>query len=325
MPVVIGLFDKKAEAMRAYDALVSRGFRSADLDILTSDDQDDKPKLAALGKSVREPDVHVYLEGVRQGGTLITVNASEDKVAKAAEVMSGYEMVNIDARLKDLRRTKSNLQLTDPKADQHVFEVVEEVMDVGKKQIERGRMRVYSTVSEREVAQQVGLRDETIRVQRRPVSRSVADERELFKERSVEMTEVDEEAVVTKSARVIEEVVIGKDVAEKMQTIREKLRRTDVQIEDVPGVRAYDDYAGEFRGYYTQRLASRGIAYERLDPAFRYGHSLGTKEPFRSQDWATIEPDIRRLWEEKNPRTWDDVKDAVHYAWQKVRGVRSAA
>ena len=48
MPVVIGLFDQKAEAMRAYDALLGRGFRSADLDILTRDDEDDKPKLAAL-------------------------------------------------------------------------------------------------------------------------------------------------------------------------------------------------------------------------------------------------------------------------------------
>ncbi len=325
MPVVIGLFDHKAEAMRAYDALLGRGFRGADLDILTHDDEDDKPKLAALRKSVREPDVNVYLEGVHQGGTLITVNTSEDKLTKAAEIMGGYDVVNIDARLKDLRRAKSTLRLTAPSADEQVFEVAEEVMDVGKKQVERGRMRVYTTVTEREVAQQVGLRDETIRVQRRPVSRSVSGDRDLFKERSVEMTEVDEEAVVTKSARVIEEVVIGKDVAEKMQTIREKLRRTDVQIEEVAGARGYDDYAGDFRGFFTQRLAGRGVPYERLDPAFKYGHSLGTKEPFRSQDWSTIEPDVRRLWEEKNPRTWDEVKDAVHYAWQRVRGVRSAA
>ena len=300
MPVVIGLFDQKAEAMRAYDALLGGGFRSADLDILTRDDESDKPKLASLHKNVREPDVNVYLEGVHQGGTLITVNT-------------------------DLRRAKSSLRLTDPSPDEQVFEVVEEVMDVGKKQVERGRMRVYSTVSEREVAQQVGLRDETIRVQRRAVSRSVGSDRDLFKERSVEMTEVDEEAVVTKSPRVIEEVVVGKDVGEKMQTIREKLRRTDVKIEEVAGARGYDEYAGDFRGYYTQRLASRGIAYERLEPAFRYGHSLGTKEPFRSQEWSTIEPDIRRLWEEKNPRTWDEVKDAVQFAWQRVRGVRSAA
>ena len=75
MPTVIGLFDR-TEAMRAYDALLSGGSRSADLDILTNDDQDDVPKLARLGDSVPEPDVHVYLEGVRQGGTLVTANAT---------------------------------------------------------------------------------------------------------------------------------------------------------------------------------------------------------------------------------------------------------
>ena len=61
MPTVIGLFDERAEAMRAYDALLNRGFRSADLDILTNDDKDDVPKLAKLNDSIPEPDVHVYL------------------------------------------------------------------------------------------------------------------------------------------------------------------------------------------------------------------------------------------------------------------------
>jgi stress response protein YsnF len=323
MPTVIGLFDERAEAMRAYDALLSGGFRSADLDILTSDDKDDVPKLARLGDSVPEPDVHVYLEGVHQGGTLVTVNTTGDNVTKAAEIMAGYHMVNIPARVEELRKTRSTLQLADPKTDEHVLEVVEEELDVGTQQIERGRMRIYSKISEREVERQVSLRDETIRVRRRPVSREVSvSDLDLFKERSYEMTEVDEEAVVHIRARVIEEVVISKEVAEKIETIRETLRRTDVEIEEVPGVRRFDDYAGDFRSYYTQRLAKSGLGYEKYSPAFRFGHSLAANEPFRSQRWETIESDVRQLWEEKNPGTWEQLKDAIHFSWERVRGAR---
>ena len=201
--------------------------------------------------------------------------------------------------------------------------MVEEELEVGTRQVERGRMRIYSKVSEREVERQVSLRDETIRVQRRPVSREVSvSDPDLFKERSYEITEVDEEAVVNIRARVIEEVVIGKEVAEKIETIHQTLRRTDVEVEEVPGVRRFDDYAGDLRSYYTQRLAKSGLGYEKYSPAFRFGHGLATTEPFRSQSWETIEPDVRRLWEEKNPGTREQLKDAVHFSWERVRGAR---
>jgi hypothetical protein len=83
------------------------------------------------------------------------------------------------------------------------------------------------------------------------------------------------------------QVAIGKEVTEKIETIRDTLRRTDVQIEEMLGVRAFDEYAGDFRRYYTQRLAVSGLAYERYIPAFRYGYSLASNEPFRSQSCAT--------------------------------------
>jgi stress response protein YsnF len=323
MPTVIGLFDERAEAMRAYDALLSGGFRSADLDILTNDDKDDVPKLAKLGDSVPEPDVHVYLEGVRQGGTLVTANAAEKNMTKAAEIMSGYHMVNIPARVQELRKTRSTLQLTDPTQDEQVLEVVEEELEVGTQRVERGRMRIYSKISERQVEEQVRLRDETIRVQRRPVRRAVSTaDPNLFRERSYEMTEIDEEAVVHIRAQVIEEVVIGKEVAEKIETIHQTLRRTDVEIEEVPGVRSFAEYADDFHGYYTQRLAKSGLGYDKYSPAFRFGYGLAANEPFRSQPWETIEPDVRRLWEEKNPGTWGQLKDAVRFSWERVRGTR---
>ena len=91
--------------------------------------------------------------------------------------------------------------------------MVEERLRVGKREVQRGGMRVRRVVSERPVEEQVVLRDETVRVDRHPVDRTLdAADGDLFTEQTFEFTETDEEAVIAKEAHVIEEVVVGKDV-----------------------------------------------------------------------------------------------------------------
>jgi uncharacterized protein (TIGR02271 family) len=324
MRTVIGLFDDSNEAMHAYAALQSDGFAKADLDILTNDDKDDEPKLAKMKKYIPEPDVTIYLEGVRQGGTIITANVADTQVSRAAEIMSGYNMVNVQKRATELS-TKAVVALpvmADAATNDNVIEVIEEDLVVGKEAVERGRMRIYNVVTEREVAQNVGLRDETIRITRRPVNRSVNISDDLFKSRSFEMVEMDEIAKASKVARVVEEVYLGKEVAEKVETIKETLRRQDVQIEEFAAARPYSDYDTEFRSYYNANLATRGVSYEQLQPGLRFGYQLATTEPFRSSPWSAVEVDAKRIWEEKNPGTWDANKTVVQYAWESVRNSR---
>src|SRR5262245_5282150 len=184
MRTVVGLFDDRAEAMRAYAALMHEGYAKADLDILTSDDRDDRPKLEHMREWVPEPDLNIYLEGVRHDGTLITANVADSAATRAAEIMSGYNMVNIKNRATELQKeSNKKLALLDPAKSDNVLEVIEEELQVGKEQIERGRMRIYSVQSQRAVSQDVGLRDETLKVHRRPANRAVSINPDLFKER----------------------------------------------------------------------------------------------------------------------------------------------
>lgn len=322
MKTVIGLFDDRDEAMRAYAALHAEGYAKADLDILTNDDKDDEPKLATMCKYVPEPDVDVYLEGVRQGGTIITANVSDSAVMRAAEVMSNFNMVNVKQRAAEWQAANSNLVLSNPVSEENVLEVIEEDLVVGKGELERGRMRIYSVITEREVQQDVSLRDETIRIKRRPVNRDIQVTPDLFQEKTFEMVEMDEIALVGKTARVIEEVSLGKEVVDKIETIKETIRRQDVEIEEVPAVRAYADYESDFRSFYTAKLANSGVTYEGLSPAFNFGYNLATREPFRSSPWSAVEADARRIWEGKNPGTWDQNKTVIKYAWERVRSIR---
>ncbi len=120
--------------------------------------------------------------------------------------------------------------------DEAVIPVVEEELRVGKREVEQGGVRVTTRVEETPVQEQVTVRDETVHVDRRPVDRPVADaDMATFQEGTFEVRERDEEVVVDKQARVVEEVTVRKDVEQRTETVEDTVRRTDVDIEQIGG------------------------------------------------------------------------------------------
>ena len=109
--------------------------------------------------------------------------------------------------------------------------LLEERLVVGKRDVSHGRVKVRSYVVETPVSEQVTLRDEHVSIERRPVDRAVAAGEDAFVERTIEAAETDEEAVVTKEARVREELVLRKNVETREQTVKDTVRRTEVEIE----------------------------------------------------------------------------------------------
>jgi len=113
--------------------------------------------------------------------------------------------------------------------------IVEERLRVGKREVGHGRVRIRSYVVETPVQEQVTLREERVDVERRPVDRPLTDaDRALFQERVIEATETAEEAVVAKEARVVEEVALRKTAEERTETVRDTVRRTEVEVEELP-------------------------------------------------------------------------------------------
>ena len=80
----------------------------------------------------------------------------------------------------------------------------------------------------------------------------------------------------------------------------------------------FEDYDRDFRDYHTKTYASSG-AYDVYAPAYRYGYEIGNNRSYQGRDWSSIESDARRDWEAKNPGTWEKMKDAVRYSWDRVR------
>ena len=114
-----------------------------------------------------------------------------------------------------------------------VIPIVEEELEVGKRQVQSGGAHIRTGVTETPVEQNVTLREEHVTVSRHAVNEPVTDAAAAFKEQNFEMTETDEVPVVAKTARVVEEVVVGKTATERTETVHDTVRRTDVEVEDL--------------------------------------------------------------------------------------------
>lgn len=233
--------------------------------------------------------------------------------------------------------------------------VVEESLQVGKREVSRGGVRVFRRVSERPVEETVHLRDEHVRVERHPVDRPAQEiGAEAFREQTVELHETAEEPVVAKTARVVEEVVVGKEARERDETVRDTVRRTDVEVQPLgandagsgsaamaaegsgrglgsgldsglgsgglgsgglEGASTGDD---AWRTHWQQSYANAGGRYEDYAPAYQYGSRLADDERYRGQAWNDIEPQVRSDWESRNAGPWERTRDAVRYGWEKL-------
>ncbi|SHI79781.1 conserved domain-containing protein [Roseomonas rosea] len=110
--------------------------------------------------------------------------------------------------------------------------IVEEQLRVGKREMDRGRVRVRSYVVETPVSESVTLRDEHVHVERRAVDLPLSAADDAFRDRTIEAVEHSEEAVVSKEARVKEELVIRKDMGQRTQNVTDTVRHTEVEVED---------------------------------------------------------------------------------------------
>lgn len=304
---------------------------------------------AALVKTgISEEEAGYYAEGIRRGGALVTVNVRDEQADRASEILDRHDPIDIDERSSYYQQTgysgysegaepytSAQIQRereqyrTVNAGEQAKVEVIEEELQVGKRDVERGGVRVRTYVTETPVREEVNLREEHVTVERHPVDRpATSADINAFEEGVIEVTERAEEAVVQKTARVVEEVTVGKEVENRTETIEETVRRKDVDVENIGAgtttgtAMTWDTYANDFRTHYNTNYGNSGYTFEQYTPAYRYGYTLATNDQFRDYDWNRIESEARRNWEDRNPNTWEQFKDAIREAWDRVRGRR---
>ncbi|MGE5611955.1 MAG: YsnF/AvaK domain-containing protein [Bacillota bacterium] len=332
---VIGFFDNMNQAQNTVQDLVRGGFRPEGIDTISREEADRgidlMDRLSRYG--VPADDARLYQEGLRQGGTLVALVTDDAQADEAANIMNTHGAKDVGHLIGQRQRMAGAAPSAQPTAhpttqpvqgEAHI-PVVEEKVKIGKREVETGGVRVSTQVSEKPVEQQVRLHEEQVKVERRPVDRP-ASTADISKQpgETIEVRETREEPVVQKEARVVEEVVVSREAQERTETIHEKARRQDVQVEKL----SESDYAKldpDFRSEFQRTHGTSGGTYDEYAPAYRYGFNLFNEDRYRGKEWSAIEPDVRRDWEQRHPgSSWDRFKDAIRYSWDRVAHGREA-
>jgi uncharacterized protein (TIGR02271 family) len=273
-----------------------------------------------------ESDRATYPEAARRGGLLVSVDAPETETPQAIDIMRRHHAIDLDQRASQWRqqgwtgyRASAQAQQARPEsaAQQHqqratgaasaaqagqagkeVIPVVQEELQVGKRQVQAGGVRVYTHVTEKPVEEKVRLREEHVDVERRPVDRPLTAADQPFQERTIEARETREQPVVKKEARVVEEVSLNKDIREREQTVRDTVRRTDVDVQKMPPG------------------STAGSAFS----SDAFINDLSADARYRGRTWDTLEPDFRRSFEQRYPHErWDQYRDDIRRRWEGRR------
>lgn len=255
---VIGFFDNYSEAQNAVAQLAMAGISRDRIDISSgrnggntgnvsysdSDRHEDSDSgITRFFKNLFGDDdndnVSRYSRVGQSSEAIVTVHAqNESEAGQAADLLDSCGAVDVDERAANYGLTSGSSdtgsdRLGDSTERGTSIPVIREDLEVGKREVERGSVRVRSRIIEKPVEEHVRLREEHVRVERNPVDRPVnAGELGAFREGEIELTERAEVPVVNKEARVVEEIRLSKEVTERDETIRDTVRSTDVDIED---------------------------------------------------------------------------------------------
>lgn len=304
-----------------------------------------------------------YSEAVRRGGTVVAVTVADEVRAEEARAMlASAGAVDIDKRAENWRQEgysgfdpaaapyqpeqiaaeRSRYQTTpgmqasgDTRArqvaDGTVLPVVREDLEVGKREVDLGTVRVFSRTETRPVEEQVQLREERAEIERRTVDRPAteADLKAFENGSAIEINETSERPVVSKIARVVEEVVVGTQASTRTETISDQVRNTVVEVDktgaDTGSMGTGSMASPDYRSHYQSNMSSLGGSYEDYAPAYQYGSTLRSDPRYANRSWDEVEADAQSDWTSRNPggaSTWEKTKMAVRHGWESMTGRR---
>src|SRR5215475_720066 len=260
---VVAVFDTAAHAEAAIKALKAGGF--ADADISLFDDARLKAGKAAIAAGVKEAglwhrlfgrDVHqheaaVYGQTIEEGGVVVSARVLDSEVAHAIAILDLHRPVDVhDRAITAGIAAPAHVEAVEKKLDavplaaaqqvalpakvaetnDQVLRLAEEQLQVGKQMVESGRTRVRRFVTERPVSADVTLHEEHAEVLRRAITDPKYVGTVDWADQEIEAIETAEHALVSKTARIVEEVSLKKIGADRVETVHDKIRRQEVEI-----------------------------------------------------------------------------------------------
>lgn len=249
---IVAAFENADRARAAREALAAAGIDAANIELL--ENRSDLDNWTAMKRhAVPDEDAHLYAEGLGRGHSLLVIRGAAGEHDRIMQVLGRFNPIDIDDHGAEWRKagwsglhpgkaawdarqqtsTGSKTSAETPQAQEQVVPVFEERLNVGKRVVEQGHVRVRVYTVEHPVQEGVTLREERVAVERRPLDRPASSmPGEAFKDRTIDVTTHREEPIIAKEARVKEEVVVRQEADQRTETVRDTVRQTEVEVED---------------------------------------------------------------------------------------------
>jgi len=284
--IVAGLFRTQADCDAAKADLNAAGIAPANIALLGRSDaamDGFARRLGTLG--IPEEDAFAYKEGIAKGYGLLTIKTTAEQSGRAADILLRHHPVGMKQSIEgpasaatqtagEKRSAFDGLKKDFVASEEIKVPIMAERLDVSKRFVDRGGLRIYNRVVERPVQATVNLREEHVKVERRATDQPVSDSAwDSFVAEDVEIMEHGEEAVARKSARVVEELLVDRQVGEHEETIRDTVRRTELNVERTqPRARAAaknENAVGPKTSLKPQQTADGKLAVPVIEEALR--------------------------------------------------------
>jgi uncharacterized protein (TIGR02271 family) len=269
-----------------------------------------------------------YENATTSGNVVLSVDVANGNTERVAEVLNRYSPIDIhrEGSTSAAGATGTTAATASRSGDSGVIPVVDEELKVGKRSVLRGGVRIYSRTVEQPVEETLRLQEEHVRVDRQRVDRPATQaELRAGQEQVIEVQEYAEEPVVSKQARVVEEIRVGKETTEREQTIRDNVRHTEVGYENL-GSSQNPELDRDFRRDFESRYGTTGVDYNTYGPAYNYGYQMASEPRYSGRSFDDVEPDLRSDYGRRYPnQTWEKMKDSIRYGWDRLTERKSSA
>lgn len=246
---VVSVYDNTDKAKAALNVLKSSGIDTTDVSLIDRntvggvDQQHVGLWRRLFGQNVWEHEADVYGDSLKRGGAILAVRGPKERIAKIMSILDAHQPTDVHehaAKIGTDVPVEAKALVTTPAAAKtagadkdEVLRLAEEQMNVAKRVFETGTTRVRRFVTERPVEQQVNLHEEHAKVVRRAITDPNFISDIDWSDKEYTVTETAERPVVSKTARVVEEVALGKEGSERTETVRDTVRRQQVEVEKV--------------------------------------------------------------------------------------------
>lgn len=308
---------------------------------------------ALTGLGIPEEEATYYNEEFTSGRTIVTVKAGS-RYQQAYDILhrfGAYDYGAREAAMSDTDSTRTTrtaaatgatsaaamrtgtVQTQGNERELRVPEV-EERLEVEKRPVQQGEVRIEREVHEERKTVPVTLSQEEVHVEKRDVpERPLRAGEEAFQEGTIRVPVRGEEAVARKEAVVTGEVVVNKERTTETEQVADTVRRTEVHVDksgetvhpagqEVVSATSgrWEEAMPRYRGYWQSRYGTSGGRWEDAEPSYRYGWEMHNDPRYKGRSFDEVEADLQKDWAQRHPSSpWEKAKAYVRESWTDMK------